>query len=368
MGKIFFAVGVCVVLAASCALSAQSQITGGFPDYFPEASEIGADSRAFSLAFENAADLVKVKNGRLASNVGFTRYERADYSGAAPLSIEVFTLLDSYAAYSLLTLLRDNHIHTGPPGAAYTIGDDVFLFARGRIFVRILGKGAPKELLERSAAAVSAKMGTSSGEPPRLPDYFPPDGYAADSMKYFPSPEAYKTWAGDKTPEYIDTNYDMEIAAARYSTGSYSGTFYLMKFPNPELAEGYYDDLAVLAPTVSVGLSLYAGRVGPLVAVLEGDFDPVSAGRLLSAVKFSYSMHWVYGEEPVANVIWGVPVVVLKAVVGSLIFSAIAVVAAILTGLALGGGRYALRQYKGKRSPQLFKDESGITRLNLWKR
>jgi len=355
------------MLAAVGALSAQTRPADGLADFFPEAAEIDSTSRAFSAGFEDAAGLAKVKDGKLISDVGFIRYERADYSGTTPLSIEVFTLLDSYAAYSLVTLLRENHIRTGPPGDVFTIGDESLLFVHGRIFVRISGKGTPGELLEKTAEAVSSKTAASSGELPRLAEYFPSAGYDADTLRYFPSAAVYKTWAGVKTPEYIRADYDMEIAVARYFTGNHSGTVSIMKFPTPELAEAYQDDIALSMTEVPFGISIYTRSVGPLVAILEGDFDHVSASRLLSALKFSYSMHWVYGEENAAAVIWGVPGVVLTAVAASLIFSAIAISASVLFGLALGGGRYAFRRYKEKSFPQLFADDSGITRLNLWK-
>ena len=365
MKKIIFAI-VCV-LAATGSLSAQTLPQSGFSDFFPEAAEIDAISRNFIAGFEDAAGLAKVTDGKLASDVGFTRYERVDYSGASPLSVEVFTLLDSHAAYSLLTLLRENHVQVGPPGDAFTAGNDGFLFARGRFFVRILGKGASKELLEKSAAAVGAKVEqvSSGGGQPGLFAYFPPDGYDVSSLRYFPSQDAYKTWMKGKTPEYIDTNYDMEIATARYSAGNGSGTVSLLKFPTPELAEEYYDELATFLSAVPDGLSIYARRAGPLVACLEGNYDPASAYRLLSEVKFSYSLHWIDDDGSSAGIVWGIPSVVLRAVVNSLIFSLAAGVAAILLGLALGAGWFMYRHYKYKRNPIPLEEDPYFNRLNL---
>jgi len=355
------------VLAAAGVLSAQTHTPSGFSDFFPEAAEIGASTRDFGPVFEDAASLAKVTNGNLAADVGFIRYERAVYSGASPLSIEVFTLLDSLAAYSLLTLLGENPVLPGPPGDAFTAGNNSFLFARGRIFVRVLGKGAPGELLEKSAAVVSAKTEhIPGGGRPGLIDYFPSEGYDVSGLRYFPSHDAYKTWTGGKTPYYIDTNSDMEIAIARYFAGNRSGTFSLLKFPTPELAEEYYDELAVSAAPDSA--SIYARRAGPLIACLEGNFDPISANRLLSAVRFGYSLHWIDDDGNNAGVIWGVPRVILASVVNSLIFSLAACVIAVFIGFTIGTGRFALRRYKEKRSPVPLEEDPGFTRLNLRKR
>ena len=365
MKKIFFAL-LCVLVAAG-AILAQAQTPNVFSDFFPDAAEIGAASRTFSQGFEDAANLAKVTNGKLVSDVGFIRYERADYSGDSPLSIEVFTLLDSLAAYSLLTLLGENPVKSGPPGDALSSGNNSFLFTRGRIFVRVLGKNVPAELLEKTAAAVGAKTEhISGGNRPGLIDFFPSDGFDISSLRYFPSTDAYKTWSAGKTPDYIDADSDMEIATARYFAGNLSGTFFLLKFPTPELAEEYYDELASVV--VPGGNTIFARSAGPLVACIEGNFDPVSANRLLSEIKFSYSLHWIDDDGSNSGIIWGIPSVILLAVVRSLIFSFAACVIAVFIGSAIGAGRFALRQYKEKRSPVPLEEDPGFTRLNLRKR
>ena len=361
MKKIFLALAY--ILAAAGMSVAQTPQERS--DYFPEAAEIGASSRISGQGFESAADLAKIKDGRLVSDVGFIRYDRSDYSGASPQSIEVFKLLDSWAAYSLLTLLRENQIEPGPPGDFFTTGNDGLLFAQGRFFVRILGKDAPKELLEKSAALVSAKIEQSGGEPPGLPGHFPSEGYDASSLRYFPSQASYKTWIEGKAPAYINTDYNMEIATARYYAGSRSGTVSLLKFPTSELAEEYYDEFMVSAPAVPNGLSVYARRAGPLIACLEGNFDPVSADKLLSTVKYGYSLRWDYNPESGARIVWGIPTSILKAVVNSLFFSAIAVLCAILIGSMIGVGRFVLREYNRKHSLEPADEDPGFTRLIL---
>ena len=363
--NLFFAL-VCGPILC-CALSAQARTADGIPGYFPETAEIGVSSRSLSSGFEDAAGLSKVKDGRLVYDVGFIRYERVDYSDASSLSIEIFTLLDSRAAYSLLTLLRDDPIQTGPPGDAFASGNDVVLFSRGRFFVRIQGKDAPKELLEKSASTVGGKLAHSGGEQPRLPSYLPADGLDAYSLRYFPSRDTYETWTSGQAPWYIDTTYDVEIVTADYSSGKDFGTVALLRFPTDELAEEYFDALAVSAPVATGDRSVYAKLTGPLVACLEGNHDSVSAGKLLSTVKFSYSLRWVYGDEQYTSTktVWGVPVSILNAVVNSLIFTAVASTVVALLGLAIGVGRFTLREYRDRRSPRSMEENSGLTWLNL---
>ena len=364
--KTIFVTFVCFLLLMVGSVSAQSQTPSDSSGYFPEAADIDASSRILGPVFEDASGIARVlPEGRLVSDVGFIRYERADYFGVSPLSIEVFTLLDFKAAYSLLTLLQDNPVQQGPPGDSYTSGNDGLLFAQGRFFVRIQGENAPKGLFEKTAAAISAEIFPSGGEYPGLIDYFPSEGYDVSTLRYFPSPDAYKTWVKEKTPEYIDTSYDMELATAHYFAENHSGTVSLLRFPTPEFAEEYYDELALSAPAAPNGLSIYAKRAGPIVACLEGSFDPVSAGKLLAEVKYSYSMRWIDDNGNNAGVIWGIPGIVLRSVVNSIFFSFVACIAAILFGLAFGIGLFALRQYKRNRSMKPIDEGSGLTWLNL---
>jgi len=362
--KNFFFTFVCI-LAAAGALPAQTGTPSDFPGYFPEAAEIDASARSFNSSFEGTAGLAKIANGRLVSDVGFVRYERVDYSGASPFSIEVFTLLDSLAAYSLLTLLREGEVQSGPPGDAFADGNSSFLFAHGRLFVRITGKGAAKELLEKTADAVNAKIETFGGEQPRLLEYLPPDGYDASSLRYFVSQDAYRTWTSGKLPDYIDTNYEMEIATARYFTGSHSGTIHLVRFPTPELAEEYYDEFAGSLSTIPDGFSIYARRAGSMVAVLEGNFDHVSAVSLLSAINVSYSLRWI-DDAGTGGTIWGIPSVILVTVANSIIFSIVVIVIAILVGSATGYALFTLRRRRAERSTKsIVEEDYDLTWLNL---
>jgi len=73
-------------------------------------------------SISDASGLSKVEDGPLFSDVGFEKYERRVYAAGAgaSLSIEVVTLKDARAAYSLLTLLRPSTLRSGPPGDAFT--------------------------------------------------------------------------------------------------------------------------------------------------------------------------------------------------------------------------------------------------------
>jgi hypothetical protein len=220
---------------------------------------------------------------------------------------------------------------------------------------------APESREYEARAAASRKPG--------LVGHLPGQGLDAASVRYFPSTADYEAWIAEgagaqaKDAAHIDPSYDMEVARARYADAGRTGTLTLLKHPTPELAEDYYDRLAI--PAVAGGAAVYARRTGPLVAVLEGDFAPRQADGLLASVKFGYAVRWMDEDKGGGNVVWGVPTSILGAVVGSLVFSALAGVCAILIGVALGAGRFALRGFRERRLPRPVEDDPGFTRLDL---
>ena len=341
-----------------------AQTPAGQSGYFPAADEIDVSLQISDFGFEGPEGLTETRESKLIADVGFVRYDCRDYSNLdTSMKIEIFTLLDSHAAWSLLTLLRNNSVKDGPPGEAFVVDDNTLLFAQERFFVRIRGIGIAEELLIKSSAAVSSRIDRPGGKKPSSIAHLPQNGYDASSLRYFPSAASYDTWTKGEKPTYVDTSYDMEIAQARYRIDNQTGIITLMRFPTPELSEDYFDGLAVTSSSVTEGLSIYARHTGPLIAILEGNFNSQSADELLASVKFGYLVRWDKGD--LDKIIWGVPTNILGAVVNSLIFSAIAGIGAILLGIAIGAGRFAVRGYRARRYPQLVEDDPDFTRLRL---
>lgn len=359
--SIFILTIILAVISAAPGQSASEKIS-----YFPEENELGNMLPvSLNVEFEDSAKLSEVADGKLISDVGFLKYFRRTYSAKdSSLALEVFELLDSRAAYSLLTLLRKTPIQNGPPGDFHAKTSEGICFAQGKRFVRIQSRNLPAEIQEKAAGSVSKRMAIEHGDLPSLISHLPKSGYDDSSLRYFPTINTYRNYVKSNAFACINTQYDMEIAQARYFADSRSGMLYLLKFPTPELAEDYYSKLAVPASIQSDGLSVYAKRAGPLIALLEGNFDPRSADKLLKSVKFSYSVRWVYEKKNNTKVIWGVPIGILGAVVNSLFFVAILCVASMLIGAIVAVFRFVFRTISSKRSPN-DENETYITQLRL---
>jgi hypothetical protein len=353
------------VLATMAAARAQVELVSD--NYFPAEFEF-RELQKFTLeeAFEDPARLSTIDGGRLFLDVGLDKYQRRVYTvgPSGSLSIEVVTLRDSRAAYSLLTLLRNSSLQDGPPGDAFTLTADGIRFAQGKEWVRIQGRGASEDLIKRVANSISNRIGTGRHKPPALISHFPRPGYDASSLRYFPGLKSYESYASGMIAEPLQFNSDMEIAQARYLLENQAGVLSLLNFPTAQVAEEYFSELTGPKGAEKTGTAMYAKKAGPIVAILEGTFDPVSADKILGSIKFSYSIRWIYEKRNKPTTIWGVPVGILGTVVRSLFFMALLCGVSIAAGVGFAVFRFVLRGY-APQNPLDRPERTEITQLRL---
>lgn len=316
-------------------------------DYFPAEMEFSELHAAKSgETFSDPARLASVDGGSLMQDAGFEKYARRIYSAgkSGSLSIEVATLKDSRAAYSLLTLLRTSDILSGPPGDVFTSSADGILFAQENQWVRVQSRGAPEGLAKRVALSVSNRIGGRGKKPPLLISHLPKLGYDASSLRYFVGPKSFELYSSAATGKHIILNPDMEIAQARYVMESQRGVLTLISFPTSQAAEEYFAGLAAPESAKGDANRSYTKKVGPLLGILEGAFDPGTADKILEPLKYSYSIRWIY-EKPKPTTIWGVPVGILGTVVRSIVFVTLLCGISIVAGSLLAVFRFLLRGY-----------------------
>jgi len=334
--------------------------------FFPADLEFPELRQTSEVVFEDPARLAKLDYGRLWGDVGFEKYAQRVYevSKTGTLSIEIVSLKDYRAAYSLLTLLRDSNLRDGPPGDAYTAAADGIRFAKRRDWIRMRASGVPEDLLKRVAGSVSNRLGPEKQEIPSLISHLPRPGYDASSLRYFPGLESFENFAGSKAGAFLKFQSDVEIAQARYSLGTRSGVLSLLNFPTPQVAEDCYADLTANGARYAsaAGGAIYTKRVGPIVAALEGSFDPAAANTILDPIQFRYSVRWIYEKSSSPATIWGVPAGILGTVVRSLFFVVLLCGVSIVAGAAFAFFRFALR---GRSSDNILDRQSEITRLRL---
>jgi hypothetical protein len=353
----------CGALIAFSTAVAQVELVSG--NYFPAELEFQELQKiTLEESFVNPEHLSKVEDGRLFSDVGFEKYAKRVYStgDSAAMSIEVVTLLDSRAAYSTLTLLRKSNLQDGPPGDFFVKSSHGLQFSQGRLWVRIQGDGASEDLVRRLAISVSNRIGPQQSKAPALVAHMPKSDYDSSTLRYYPGTKAFEDYSGIVGGTTLRVNSDMEIAQARYSKDNLTGTLSLLSFPTAEVAEEYFSELTVQEPSPKAGNKTYLKRAGPIVAILEGSFDPGTADKILSPIQFSYSIRWVY-EKNQPKMIWGIPGSILSTVVKSLFFVLILGGLSIIVGIGIALFRFRLRR-RSVSSPD-HPDKNEMTRLKM---
>jgi hypothetical protein len=359
----FFAI-VFAVLVAVANTTAQVELVSDncFPAdlEFQELKSVISDE-----SVTDAARLSRVADGSFFLDVGFNKYARRIYSAgdAGSLSIEVVTLRDSRAAYSLLTLLRKADLQTGPPGDAYTASAGDLRFANGRRWVRIQGSHVPEDLLKRVATSVSNRIDPERKKAPSIISHLPKSGLDISSLRYFVGAKSFEAYSSASPTGLLEFSSDMEVAQARYSANNQTGILSLLSFPTSQVAEEYYAGMYAASPQMNASRT-YAKKAGPLVAILEGNFDPGAADKILSSLKFSYSIRWISEKRAQPKTIWGVPAGIMVTVVKSLLFVMILCGVSILAGVAFALLRVTVRAYAIK-SGIGQSERNEITRLKL---
>ena len=216
--------------------------------------------------------------------------------------------------------------------------------------IRIRGRSVPQDLIKRVAVSVSNRIGPARSKAPSLISYLPELGYVASSLRYFPNIESYQIYSRGKKDSVLNLDSDVEIARARYNLASHAGMLFLLSFPTAPAAKDFYSSPVIFKPKGSKGNNLYSKQAGPLVAVLQGDFEPASADKILNSLEYHYSIKWVYDKNNQSEVIWGVPAVILRTVVNSIIFVVLLCIVSIVIGFGFAVLRFKLRGHASKES------------------
>jgi hypothetical protein len=334
--------------------------------YFPAKDSVpGLDQIKSKNTFEDPQRLKTVENGSVFADVGFNKYDRYDYAvdGLGTLTIEILTLLDSRAAYSALTLLRKTGIQAGPPGDAFTQTQEKLCFAQKNIWVRIQGKGLPEDLIKTVSVTISNRIGLGKSKLPSVVLHLPKHGYDATSLRYFPDKKSFKSFSGTIAGTHPEFESDIEIAQAHYFLENKEGILSLVSFPTPQIADEYYEATGVMKSSAE-GIKVYTKKTGSWVAILEGNFDPETAEKILKSIEFRYSIRWIYQKENKTKEVWGIPSGILQTVVTSIFVVVILICGSVFIGIGI-----AILRIKHKKRAQHKsldgRDPTEMTRLRL---
>jgi hypothetical protein len=314
--------------------------------YFPAALEFQElQTLTSETLIEDPAQIERLPNGTLFSALGCSKVARRTYQTVegGTLSIEIVAAADSRAAFSLLTLASNSQTESGPPGDAFAATGDGIIFSQAGEWVRIQGAAIPAALVRRIADSISNRIGLDKGEAPSLISHLPEPGLNRASLRYYPGADAFKSLSESADKELLRFGSDMEIAQAQYALENQTGDLYLLDFPTPQVAEEFFAQWPNMKSEQNSRDLIYTKRVGPLVAILEGAFDPTTADRILDPLKYEYSIRWIYDIENQTRIIWGVPTQILGTVVKSLFFVALLCLLSVVAGAGFAFLRFGIR-------------------------
>jgi hypothetical protein len=351
-----------VILVLLCPGSAPSQTQLVGRDFFPADLEFRElESIRSTTQFQGTERMKTVADGDVLTEAGAQRYAARVYAvPGGTLSIEVVAMKDAKAAYSVLTLLRKTSAAAGPPGDWFAPSENETQFARGNFWVRIRGNGDP-DLARRVATSVSNRIGEREPAAVSMISNLSPDGCDTSSLRYFLGPLGFKGFGRPIAGGALQFKPDMEAAQVGYAIGDRHGLLTLVSLPTTPLAEEYFDQIAAsLATAPRLGEKVYTRRAGPVLAFLEGNFDPQSADQILESVQYTYSIKWIYDKKNRGSgTVLGIPMGILGTVVRSLVLTALICGASLLLGVGLALFRVFIRGY----APNNFLDRPERTEI-----
>ena len=284
---------------------------------------------------------------------GLKRTEtRTVVEGGSPAGwVQAYQMVDATGALSAYTWFREG----GKPVRANIPGTSETELASGEL-VLLDGVSVVRLSLKNRASAGAMLAQIETGLPkatgrrgiaPLLPTLFPARGYDAASLRYALGPLGYQALGGLLPPEILGWDKSAEVASANYAGRGGRGTLTLFLYPTPEIAGvvGRTIEQAINQKGPASFGTVKLKRVGPLVAMTSGAWTAAQAQTLVDSVSLRQEVTF---QKPVPPEFHAEIVKTVTLLQGIAIFTGIMILAALVIGLFLGGGRAAIRVLQGK--------------------
>jgi hypothetical protein len=289
---------------------------------------------------------------------GLVQGQQAVYaSGSARLALRAWRFRDATGAVGAFTWQRQPQMHLEKIGHGGAADGQHFIFWTGATVIEADLSGSsrgPVSALKALATKIPQPSGAAGLVPP-LFSYVPAVDYIPGTIHYALGPAGY-TRAGSPVPtDQVGFAMDAEALTAEYGSGAQRGLLTLLMYPTPQIAAARLKAIQPLAASQHMSVR----RSGPLLAILSGNLPPPRAAKIIAAVRFNdiVTINHPEGYEnevaKLAHLLFGI-----AALIGILL------VAAILLGLFLGGGRALVRKLRGKPVSSMSDEEFIALHLN----
>lgn len=258
---------------------------------------------------------------------GIKRYER----GTAPSgTVTVYQFGDATGAYAAYDALRKSAAYVERSGVSLIVAD------------LKLNPEAAKKLLQTVEVGLP-KVGGPRGQMPLLPTFLPQKNLDKGSVRYAVGPAGYQATGGVLPAGIVGFDKAAETITAEYMG---RGTLTLLLYPTPQIAgdHGRQIEAEMNREGVSAG-TVKLRREGPLLAMTTGAWTPEEAKAMVEGihlgeqVTFDKKMPLEFHAEVQKT---------YSLLTSIMAFCGVGVLAAVILGLFLGGGRAAVRVLQGK--------------------
>ncbi|MDE1177995.1 MAG: hypothetical protein PW789_15555 [Edaphobacter sp.] len=249
----------------------------------------------------------------------------------------------AHAAYSYYERPGSTYRGTGL-GSETSASSEGYLFRSGASVVEASGGRGPKiEGLLEGIETRLPKIGGPKGLAPVLPTYVPAKGLERDSVKYALGPVSYEATGGVLPGAILGFDKAGEAVTAKYAG---KGTLTLLTYPTPQIAG---DRLRAIEGEIhprGQGMgTVVLRREGALVLMTSGRWTESEAKSLVAGIHPRSEVTWNKQMPPEFHAEIGKTYSLLSSI---MIFCGFGVLAAVILGLFLGGGRAGWRVLHGK--------------------
>lgn len=283
---------------------------------------------------------------------GLRRFAVARYTrGAAALEVRALQFVDATGAAAGFSLYRGEGPGLRPLAGSQKLGTesaarpDEAVFRTGNTLV--IARAARVEAGELQAlAATLPKISGPKGMSPLLPTLLPAKGLQAESVRYALGPASYATGGGALPAAMLGFEKSAEAVTAEYGSRSGKGTLTLLLYPTPQIAgdRGRAVEAWVNAHKDGLG-TVKLRREGPLVLMMAGGMAGEEAQRTIENIHLHSEVTW---DKKMPLEFHAEIQKTYSLLTSIAVLSGVLMLAAVLLGLFLGGGRAAIRVLRGK--------------------
>jgi hypothetical protein len=284
---------------------------------------------------------------------GLKRFARSEYvDGGQHVDVTVYKFIDASGAISAYDYFKK------PGMRAQKLGDDAV--QSGSQLLMRSGVNVVEENFKSGSQAMSAltneliehlpKVGGPAALNPLLPSLLPAKGFDPDSVKYALGASGYAAMGGVLPADVVGFDKSAETVTAKSKSG---GVLTLLLYPTPQIAGEHGRAFEALmnqrvasggAERAALG-TVMLRREGPLVSMTTGAWSAADAKKLVDGIHLNSEVSF---DKPMPVEFHAEVKKTYSLLESIALFCAISLVAMLVLGFFLGGGRALVRVMQGK--------------------